>query len=65
MQAKLPVRLTLLMPAVENSVGRQCDRPGRSDHHARRATVEIDNTDAEGRLVCATRSRTRPSSSPT
>lgn len=51
MQAKLPVRLTLLVPAVENAVAGNALRPGdvvttRAGH-----SVEIDNTDAEGRLV--------------
>jgi leucyl aminopeptidase len=51
MQAKLPVRLTLLIPAVENAVAGNAMRPGevvvtRAGHR-----VEIDNTDAEGRLV--------------
>ena len=51
MQARLPVRLTLLIPAVENSVSGNALRPGdvittRAGH-----SVEIDNTDAEGRLV--------------
>jgi leucyl aminopeptidase len=51
MDAKLPVRLTLLIPAVENSVSGNALRPGdvvvtRAGH-----SVEIDNTDAEGRLV--------------
>lgn len=51
MQAKLPVRLTLLIPAVENAVAGNALRPGdvvvtRAGH-----SVEIDNTDAEGRLV--------------
>jgi len=51
MEAKLPVRLTLLVPAVENAVSGAAMRPGdvvvtRGGH-----AVEIDNTDAEGRLV--------------
>ncbi|MDE1893857.1 MAG: leucyl aminopeptidase family protein [Pseudomonadota bacterium] len=51
MQAQLPVRLTLLVPAVENAVSGNALRPGdvvitRAGH-----SVEIDNTDAEGRLV--------------
>ncbi|GLQ92574.1 leucyl aminopeptidase family protein [Dyella acidisoli] len=51
MEAKLPVRLTLLVPAVENAVSGAAMRPGdvvitRGGH-----SVEIDNTDAEGRLV--------------
>ncbi len=51
MQAGLPVRLTLLIPAVENAVAGNAMRPG--DVIATRAglTVEVDNTDAEGRLV--------------
>lgn len=36
MQAKLPVRLQLLIPAVENAVSGAADASGRSDHHARR-----------------------------
>lgn len=51
MQGKLPVRLTLLVPTVENAVAGNALRPGdvvttRAGH-----TVEIDNTDAEGRLI--------------
>ena len=51
MEAKLPVRMTLLVPAVENAVAGNALRPGdiittRAGHR-----VEIDNTDAEGRLV--------------
>ncbi|MFC4726804.1 leucyl aminopeptidase family protein [Coralloluteibacterium thermophilus] len=51
MARRLPVRLTLLVAAVENAVGPDAFRPGevlrtRSGH-----TVEIDNTDAEGRLI--------------
>jgi leucyl aminopeptidase len=51
MQAKLKVRLKLLVPAVENAVGPMSYRPG--DVIATRAglTVEIGNTDAEGRVV--------------
>ena len=49
--ARLPVRLHLLVAAVENMVSATAFRPG--DILASRAglTVEIDNTDAEGRLV--------------
>ena len=48
---RLPVRLHLLIAAVENSVSATAFRPG--DIIASRAgiSVEIDNTDAEGRLV--------------
>ncbi|MBS0374871.1 MAG: leucyl aminopeptidase family protein [Proteobacteria bacterium] len=53
LDARLPVQLRLLVPAVENSVGSDAFRPG--DVLATRAglTVEVTNTDAEGRLVLA------------
>lgn len=51
MQARLPVRLTLLIPAVENSVAGNAMRPGEVITTRAGHTVEIDNTDAEGRLV--------------
>ena len=51
MQAKLPVRLTLLIPAVENSVSGNALRPGDVVVTRAGISVEIDNTDAEGRLV--------------
>jgi len=51
MQAKLPVRLTLLVPAVENSIGGNAYRPGEVITTRTGLTVEVDNTDAEGRLV--------------
>lgn len=53
MGAKLPVRLHLLIPAVENAVAGNAARPG--DVHASRQglTVENTNTDAEGRLILA------------
>jgi leucyl aminopeptidase len=51
MAQKLPLRITLLVPAVANAIGPDAFRPGdviatRSGVH-----VEIDNTDAEGRVV--------------
>ena len=51
MSAELPVRLRVLIPAVENAVAGNAYRPG--DVLATRAgvTVEVDNTDAEGRIV--------------
>jgi leucyl aminopeptidase len=51
MAARLPVRLRLLVPAVENSVSGNAFRP--LDVITTRAgiTVEIGNTDAEGRLI--------------
>jgi leucyl aminopeptidase len=51
MQAKLPVSLTLLIPAVENSVAGDAMRPGDVITTRAGLTVEVDNTDAEGRLV--------------
>ena len=53
MDSGLPVRLRVLVPAVENSVSGNAMRPG--DVIATRAglSVEIGNTDAEGRLVLA------------
>ncbi|MEO8959420.1 MAG: leucyl aminopeptidase family protein [Rudaea sp.] len=51
MQAKLPVYLRLLVPAVENSVAGNALLPGDVIRTRAGVTVEIDNTDAEGRLV--------------
>ncbi|MBR9825968.1 MAG: leucyl aminopeptidase family protein [Alphaproteobacteria bacterium] len=51
MDAKLPVRLHLLIPAVENAVSAGAFRPGDILSSRQGLTVEIDNTDAEGRLV--------------
>jgi len=51
MDAKLPVRLHLLVPAVENAVSAGAFRPGDILSTRKGDTVEIDNTDAEGRLV--------------
>jgi leucyl aminopeptidase len=53
MQAQLPVRLQVLIPAVENAVGSQAYRPGDVLTMRDGTTVEVDNTDAEGRLVVA------------
>ena len=49
--ARLPVRLHLLIPAVENSVSATAFRPGDIINSRKGLKVEIDNTDAEGRLV--------------
>jgi leucyl aminopeptidase len=49
----LPVRLRLLIPAVENSVSGNSFRPGDILTARNGLTVEINNTDAEGRLVLA------------
>jgi len=51
MQAQLPVRLTLLVPAVENAVAAEAMRPGEVITTRAGLTVEVDNTDAEGRLI--------------
>jgi leucyl aminopeptidase len=51
MAAKLPVRLRLLIGAVENSVAGNAFRPGDVLRTRKGLSVEIGNTDAEGRLV--------------
>ncbi len=51
MQAKLPVRLKLLIPAVENAVAGNAYRPGDVIPTRKGLHVEIGNTDAEGRVV--------------
>ncbi|KRG65671.1 cytochrome C oxidase subunit II [Stenotrophomonas humi] len=51
MAQQLPVRLTLIVPAVENAVGPDAFRPGEVITTRKGITVEIDNTDAEGRLI--------------
>lgn len=49
----LPLRLRVLVPAVENSVAGNAFRPGDILTARNGKTVEINNTDAEGRLVLA------------
>jgi leucyl aminopeptidase len=51
MAARLPVRLRLLVPAVENSVSGNAFRPMDVVPTRKGITVEIGNTDAEGRLI--------------
>ena len=53
MDAKLPVRLRVLIPAVENSISSNAFRPGDILPSRKGITVEIGNTDAEGRLILA------------
>ncbi len=53
MDAKLPVKLRVLIPAVENSVSSNSFRPGDVMKSREGLTVENRNTDAEGRLVLA------------
>src|SRR4026209_1565943 len=53
MRTKLPVRLRVLIPAAENSIAGNAFRPGDVLPSRNGMTVEIGNTDAEGRLVLA------------
>ncbi len=53
MDANLKVDLRVLIPAVENSVAGNAFRPGDIYRSRKGLTVQIDNTDAEGRLVLA------------
>ncbi|WP_025029896.1 leucyl aminopeptidase family protein [Nitratireductor aquibiodomus] len=53
MAAKLDIRLRVLIPAVENAVAGNAFRPGDVLTSRKGLTVEIGNTDAEGRLVLA------------
>ena len=53
MDAGLPVRLRVLIPAVENAVSGDAFRPGDVLAARNGKTTEIGNTDAEGRLVLA------------
>ncbi|MEO0983070.1 MAG: leucyl aminopeptidase family protein [Pseudomonadota bacterium] len=53
MDAGLDVRLKLYIPTVENSISAASFRPGDILSSRKGLTVEIDNTDAEGRLILA------------
>jgi len=53
MQARLPVRLHMLLPAAENAIAGNAFRPGDILRSRLGMTVEVDNTDAEGRLILA------------
>jgi leucyl aminopeptidase len=53
MHAKLPINLRVLIPAVENSVAGNAYRPGDIIKSRKGITIEIGNTDAEGRVVLA------------
>jgi len=53
MAARLPVRLHMLIAAAENAISGDAFRPGDILKSRNGLTVEIDNTDAEGRLVLA------------
>jgi leucyl aminopeptidase len=51
MARRVPLRITLLVPAVENAIGPDALRPGEVIATRSGLHVEIDNTDAEGRLI--------------
>ncbi len=53
MQADLPVRLVVLVPAVENAVSGDAMRPGDVLASRKGLSIEVGNTDAEGRLILA------------
>jgi leucyl aminopeptidase len=53
MDAKLPVKLDVFLPVVENAISGDAFRPGDVIKSRQGLTVEIDNTDAEGRLILA------------
>jgi leucyl aminopeptidase len=53
MGAGLPVRLRVLVPIVENAISGNAFRPGDILRSRKGLTVEIGNTDAEGRLILA------------
>jgi leucyl aminopeptidase len=51
MDARLPVRLRVIIPCVENSISGNAYRPGDVIGTRKGLSVEIGNTDAEGRLI--------------
>jgi leucyl aminopeptidase len=51
MAQQLKVQLTLLIPAVENAIGPDAFRPGEVIATRKGLSIEIDNTDAEGRVI--------------
>ncbi|MDP1603159.1 MAG: leucyl aminopeptidase family protein [Legionella sp.] len=53
MSQQLPIQLHVLIPAVENVIGPDAFKPGDIITMRNGLTVEVDNTDAEGRLVLA------------
>ena len=53
MRSNLKVRLRVLIPAVENAISATAFRPGDILKSRSGLTVEIGNTDAEGRLILA------------
>jgi leucyl aminopeptidase len=53
MAARLPVRLAILLPVVENAIAGDAMRPGDVLNSRKGLTIEVGNTDAEGRLILA------------
>lgn len=53
MTKRLPICLQVLIPAVENAISSDSFRPGDVLKMRNGLTVEVDNTDAEGRLILA------------
>ena len=53
MAAKLPVRLAVLVPTVENAISGDAMRPGDVLASRKGLSIEVGNTDAEGRLILA------------
>ncbi|MBX5135269.1 leucyl aminopeptidase family protein [Rhizobium lentis] len=53
MDAKLKVDLRVIVPVVENAISSNAFRPGDIYRSRKGLTVQIDNTDAEGRLILA------------
>ena len=53
MAARLPLRLVVLTPVVENAISADAMRPGDVIASRKGLTIEIGNTDAEGRLILA------------
>lgn len=53
MAGNLPVRLAVLVPAVENAISGDAMRPGDVLASRKGLTIEVGNTDAEGRLILA------------
>ena len=53
MAAKLKVRLVVLLPVVENAVAGDAMRPGDVLASRKGLSIEVGNTDAEGRLILA------------
>lgn len=52
-ELRLPVNLTVLVPLVENMPSDRATKPGDVVTAMNGKTIEVDNTDAEGRLILA------------